>query len=108
VAYVDFILNLAALLLWINWRALPFDPLNKRRPATLIGTLRPAGRRARATGNCPPSSADCFCCARCFTGRSVRRSRRSGRENWIGASSFFRSAAIPSGAFFCFHFSASA
>jgi uncharacterized protein YggT (Ycf19 family) len=43
VAYVDFILNLAALLLWINWRAMQFDPLNKRRPATLIGTLRPAG-----------------------------------------------------------------
>jgi uncharacterized protein YggT (Ycf19 family) len=43
VAYVDFILNLAALLLWINWRAMQFDPLNKRRPATLIGTLRPVG-----------------------------------------------------------------
>jgi uncharacterized protein YggT (Ycf19 family) len=48
VAYVDFILNLAALLLWINWRAVQFDPLTKRRPATLIGTLRPAGTmRAR-------------------------------------------------------------
>jgi uncharacterized protein YggT (Ycf19 family) len=42
VAYVDFILNLAALLLWINWRSMQFDPLNKRRPATLIGTLRSA------------------------------------------------------------------
>jgi uncharacterized protein YggT (Ycf19 family) len=48
VAYVDFILNLAALLLWINWRAVQFDPLHKRKPATLIGTLRPAGSpRAR-------------------------------------------------------------
>jgi uncharacterized protein YggT (Ycf19 family) len=40
--YVDFILNLAGLLLWINWRSLPFDPFNKRTPATLIGTLRRA------------------------------------------------------------------
>jgi uncharacterized protein YggT (Ycf19 family) len=39
---VDFILNLAGLLLWINWRSLPFDPFNKRTPATLVGTLRRA------------------------------------------------------------------
>jgi uncharacterized protein YggT (Ycf19 family) len=42
VDFVDFILNLAGLLLWINWRAARFDPLNKRTPATLIGTLRRA------------------------------------------------------------------
>src|SRR5882757_10015633 len=41
-AYVDFILNLACLLLWIKWRSLPFDPIHKRTPATLIGTLRRA------------------------------------------------------------------
>jgi uncharacterized protein YggT (Ycf19 family) len=40
--YVDFILNLAGLLLWLNWRSNPFDPLLKRVPATLMGTLRPA------------------------------------------------------------------
>jgi uncharacterized protein YggT (Ycf19 family) len=40
--YVDFILNLAGLLLWLNWRSLPFDPFNKRTPATLVGTLRRA------------------------------------------------------------------
>ena len=40
--YVDFILNLAALLLWIKWRSLPFDPIHKRTPATLVGTLRRA------------------------------------------------------------------
>ena len=40
--YVDFILNLAGLLLWIKWRSLPFDPIHKRTPATLIGTLRRA------------------------------------------------------------------
>jgi uncharacterized protein YggT (Ycf19 family) len=39
---VDFILNLAGLLLWLNWRSLRFDPLVKRMPATLMGTLRPA------------------------------------------------------------------
>ncbi len=38
--YVDFILNLAGLLLWIKWRSLPFDPIHKRTPATLVGTLR--------------------------------------------------------------------
>lgn len=40
--YVDFILNLAGLLLWLNWRSVRFDPLVKRTPATLMGTLRPA------------------------------------------------------------------
>lgn len=39
---VDFILNLAGLLLWFKWRSLPFDPFNKRTPATLVGTLRRA------------------------------------------------------------------
>jgi uncharacterized protein YggT (Ycf19 family) len=41
-AIVDFILNLAGLLLWLNWRSDRFDPLAKRLPATLMGTLRPA------------------------------------------------------------------
>jgi len=40
--YVDLILNLAGLLLWLNWRSIRFDPLVKRMPATLMGTLRPA------------------------------------------------------------------
>ena len=39
---IDFILNLAGLLLWLNWRALPLDPLAKAMPATLVGTLRRA------------------------------------------------------------------
>jgi uncharacterized protein YggT (Ycf19 family) len=39
---INFILNLAGLLLWLNWRSLRFDPLGKRMPATLIGTLRRA------------------------------------------------------------------
>jgi uncharacterized protein YggT (Ycf19 family) len=42
---VDFILNFAGLLLWLNWRSSRFDPLIKRVPATLMGTLRPAGPR---------------------------------------------------------------
>ncbi len=40
--YVDFILNLAGLLLWVNWRSLPHDPFTRRTPATLVGTLRRA------------------------------------------------------------------
>lgn len=42
---VDFILNLAGLLVWLNWRTTHFDPLVKRLPATLMGTLRPATAR---------------------------------------------------------------
>jgi len=42
VQVIDFILNLAALLLWLNWRSVRFDPLGQRTPATLIGTLRRA------------------------------------------------------------------
>ncbi len=44
---VDFILNLAMLLLWLNWRAEKADPVGKRRPATLIGTLRRADSSSR-------------------------------------------------------------
>jgi len=42
VGIVDFILNLAGLLLWVNWRAAVFDPLSRATPATLAGTLRRA------------------------------------------------------------------
>src|ERR1700739_3221359 len=41
-SWVDFILNIAGLLLWLNWRAGKIDPLGKRTPATLVGTLRRA------------------------------------------------------------------
>jgi uncharacterized protein YggT (Ycf19 family) len=39
---IDFILNLAGILLWLNWRSIRFDPLLKTSPATLAGTLRRA------------------------------------------------------------------
>ena len=39
---IDFILNLAGVLLWLNWRSLRFDPLVITSPATLVGTLRRA------------------------------------------------------------------
>jgi uncharacterized protein YggT (Ycf19 family) len=39
---IDFILNIAGVLLWFNWRAVRFDPLVKTTPATLTGTLRRA------------------------------------------------------------------
>jgi uncharacterized protein YggT (Ycf19 family) len=44
---VDFILNLAGLLLWLNWRAEKTDPVGKRKPATLIGTLKRADAKSR-------------------------------------------------------------
>ena len=42
---VDFILNLAGLLIWLNWRSNRVDPMIKRLPATLMGTLRPTATR---------------------------------------------------------------
>ncbi len=45
---IDFIVNLAALLLWLNFRALGFDPLVRTSAASLAGTLRRAEpRRAK-------------------------------------------------------------
>jgi len=47
-ALIDFILNLVALLFWLNWLAVQFDPLVKTSAASLAGTLRkadPAGPR---------------------------------------------------------------
>ena len=41
-AAFDFILNLAALLLWLNWRAVKFDSIGQSPPATLAGTIRRA------------------------------------------------------------------
>ena len=37
---IDFILNLAGLLLWFNWWSARFDPLAKSPPVTLAGTLK--------------------------------------------------------------------
>ena len=42
---IDFILNLAGVLVWLSWRSLRFDPLVKTTPATLVGTLRRAEPR---------------------------------------------------------------
>jgi len=44
VSLIDFILNLAALLLWFNWRAARIDLLATATPSTLAGTLRRAGK----------------------------------------------------------------
>lgn len=39
---INSILNLACLLLWLNWLSLHFDPLAKTSAASLVGTLRKA------------------------------------------------------------------
>jgi len=39
---IDFLLNLSALLLWLSWRSLSFDPLLKASPASLAGALKRA------------------------------------------------------------------
>lgn len=52
-SWVDFILNIAGLLLWLNWRAGKADPLGKRTPATLVGTLRQAEPSRAQRSNLP-------------------------------------------------------
>jgi len=39
---IDFILNIAGLLLWFSWSAIRSDPFRQTRPATLTGTIRRA------------------------------------------------------------------
>jgi uncharacterized protein YggT (Ycf19 family) len=39
---IHFILNVAGILLWLNWRSDSFDPFARSTPATLSGTLRRA------------------------------------------------------------------
>src|SRR4030095_10608584 len=39
-ALIDFILNVAAVLLLLNWRSAKLDSLLKRAPATLVSTLK--------------------------------------------------------------------
>jgi hypothetical protein len=48
-ALIDFILNLAALLLWLSWRSFRLERLVRNPPATLAGTLKRAEpRRAQS------------------------------------------------------------
>ncbi len=45
IGLIDFILNLAGLLLWLSWLSVRLDPLTRTTPATLTGTLRRAQPR---------------------------------------------------------------
>jgi uncharacterized protein YggT (Ycf19 family) len=49
---LDFILNIAALLLWLNWLAIHSDPLAKTSAASLVGTLRKAEPRNATRWKC--------------------------------------------------------
>jgi len=40
---INFILDIAGLLLWLSWRSIRFDPFTRPTPATLAGTPTPAG-----------------------------------------------------------------
>src|SRR5579862_6025327 len=42
---IDFLLNVAGLLLWLSWRSMRFDPLVRSAPVTLLGTLKRAEPR---------------------------------------------------------------
>ena len=46
---IDFILNMAGVLLWLSWRSIGMDSMIRSTPATLVGTLRRAEPR-RLTG----------------------------------------------------------
>ncbi len=46
-ALFDFILNLAALLLWLSWCSRRLDPFVKNAPATIMGTVRRAEPASR-------------------------------------------------------------
>lgn len=54
---IDFILNLAALLLWFNWRSASIDPLARATPSTLAGTLRRAGKTSFTRWHLPAAIA---------------------------------------------------
>ena len=56
-ALIDFILNLAALLLWFNWQAARQDPLATATPSTLAGTLRRAGKTSYTGWHLPAAIA---------------------------------------------------
>ena len=91
---VDFILNLAGLLLWMNWRSLrSIRSTNGRRPRWSARCAAPR-RRISGAGICWRSSAGCWFCARCFTGRSARRFRHLDGQTGSGRHRAFRSAAI--------------
>jgi uncharacterized protein YggT (Ycf19 family) len=42
---IDFLLNLAGLLLWLSWRSMRFDSLIRGAPVSLVGTLKRAEPR---------------------------------------------------------------
>src|SRR5262249_5426299 len=39
-SFIDAILNFVALLLWVSWRSLSFDPLVKAQPLSLASTVK--------------------------------------------------------------------
>jgi uncharacterized protein YggT (Ycf19 family) len=41
-SFINSILDIAGLLLWLSWRSIPFDPVVRATPATLAGTVRRA------------------------------------------------------------------
>src|SRR5436305_5221346 len=47
---IDFLLNLAGVLLWVSWRSQRFDPLATSTPVTLVGTLKRAQPRTLKGG----------------------------------------------------------
>ncbi len=52
-SFVNLLLDLAGLLLWVNWRSAKFDPIARSTPATLIGTVRSTEPRKTARWHFP-------------------------------------------------------
>ena len=81
--FIDFILNLAGLLLWINWRSILFDPFEKRTPATLVGSLRRAVPTRFRHWHLLAAIGALLVLRAAFTGSSGRE--QAGAEGWIWA-----------------------
>jgi uncharacterized protein YggT (Ycf19 family) len=89
--YVDFILNLAGLLLWANWRSMRFDPLGKRLPATLLGTLRRAEPRKLRRWHLPAALGALLFLRAIFYWQIGPAANWSGRVDLGVITLFFRS-----------------
>ncbi len=76
-ALIDFILNLTALLLWLNWQAVQFDPLVKTAAASLVGTLRKADPRG------PKRWKFLFCLLLLLVGRAVAYWQIGAALHWV-------------------------
>ena len=98
---IDFILNLAGMLLWLNWRSIRFDPLARTTPATLAGTLRRAEPPRMKRWHFLAALAALLLLRGLPIGRSARRWIGRRISTWMSLAGPYRSAAITGGSCCC-------